>query len=125
MHDVDMHFHMRQWFEVLNKLVYNYQYSPDDYIFPSVTGSGTFHPGTSVSHDTIQKWLDEFADQAGIKPNKTKLTTHCLRRGGAQYRFMFAPPGKRWTLATIRWWGGWAEKEHVCIFFFSVTFYSH
>ena len=23
------------------------------------------------------------------------------------------PPIKRWTLARIRWWGGWAEGEHV------------
>ena len=26
---------------------------------------------------------------------------------------MFAPVGKRWTLATICWWGGWAQGEHV------------
>jgi hypothetical protein len=26
---------------------------------------------------------------------------------------MFAPVGQRWTLACIRWWGGWAKGEHV------------
>ena len=26
---------------------------------------------------------------------------------------MHTPVGKRWSLATIRWWGGWAEGEHV------------
>jgi len=26
---------------------------------------------------------------------------------------MFAPVGKRWTLQQVRWWGGWAEGEHV------------
>ncbi|GJJ07041.1 hypothetical protein Clacol_001239 [Clathrus columnatus] len=25
---------------------------------------------------------------------------------------MYAPVGKRWTLATIWWWGGWAEGKH-------------
>ncbi|KAG9313358.1 hypothetical protein JVU11DRAFT_5673 [Chiua virens] len=25
---------------------------------------------------------------------------------------MFAPLGERWTLAMVRWWGGWAENEH-------------
>ncbi|KAF8517308.1 hypothetical protein JB92DRAFT_3305157 [Gautieria morchelliformis] len=25
---------------------------------------------------------------------------------------MYAPVGKHWSLATIRWWGGWAEGEH-------------
>ncbi|KAG1723135.1 uncharacterized protein EDB91DRAFT_1087922 [Suillus paluster] len=34
-----------------------------------------------------------------------------FRRGGAQYWFMFAPVGQRWTLAKVRWWGGWADGE--------------
>jgi hypothetical protein len=42
------------------------------------------------------------------------FSTHCFRRGGAQYRFMFAPVGKRWTLRMVRWWGGWVEGEQVC-----------
>ncbi|KAF8514171.1 hypothetical protein JB92DRAFT_2594911, partial [Gautieria morchelliformis] len=25
---------------------------------------------------------------------------------------MYVPVGKRWSLATIHWWGGWAEGEH-------------
>lgn len=37
----------------------------------------------------------------------------CLRRGGSQYRFMYAPIGKRWSLSIIRWWGGWAAGEQV------------
>ncbi|KAJ7938669.1 hypothetical protein B0H13DRAFT_1587449, partial [Mycena leptocephala] len=28
--------------------------------------------------------------------------THCFRRGGAQYRFMFAPVGRRWTVRLQR-----------------------
>ena len=28
---------------------------------------------------------------------------------------MYAPVGKQWSLATIRWWGRWAEGEHVCL----------
>jgi hypothetical protein len=26
---------------------------------------------------------------------------------------MFAQVGKRWSLSTVCWWGGWAEGEHV------------
>lgn len=26
---------------------------------------------------------------------------------------MYAPVGERWTLARIRWWGGWADGESV------------
>ncbi|KAF8532258.1 hypothetical protein JB92DRAFT_2689090, partial [Gautieria morchelliformis] len=84
-----------------------------DYIFPSVNTKGLTQPGTAISHDTIQKWLDEFVTGAGIKLGCARLTTHCFRQGGAQYRFMHAPVGKRWSLATICWWGGWAEDKHV------------
>ncbi|KAF8831747.1 hypothetical protein HHX47_DHR1001247 [Lentinula edodes] len=52
--------------------------------------------------------IDEFTSSAGVPG---AFTTHCFRRGGAQYRFMFAPIGERWTLARIRWWGGWAPNE--------------
>ena len=52
------------------------------------------------------------ATNAGID-GAEHYTTHCFRHGGAQYRFMFAPVGQRWTLACIRWWGGWAKNEHV------------
>jgi hypothetical protein len=52
------------------------------------------------------------AADASIKGAGT-FTTHCFRRGGAQYRFMYAPIGEHWSLARIRWWGGWAEGEHV------------
>ncbi|KZT54247.1 hypothetical protein CALCODRAFT_419999, partial [Calocera cornea HHB12733] len=24
---------------------------------------------------------------------------------------MWAPVGERWSLAMVRWWGGWAESE--------------
>ncbi|KAG6811000.1 hypothetical protein H0H87_010655 [Tephrocybe sp. NHM501043] len=40
-------------------------------------------------------------------------TTHSYRRGGAQYRFIFAPYGTRWSLNKVCWWGGWAEGENV------------
>lgn len=74
-----------------------------------------------MSHDTIQRWIDEFIKGAGIDSSEVRLTTHCFRRGGAQYQFMYAPVGKRWTLATIRWWGGWAEGEHVSKFIFHLS----
>lgn len=113
MPSVDMHHHMRKWLDFLQYRVYGRALERNDYIFPSVSGNGIAHPGTPITHDTVQKWLNEFVEGAGIKLGLTRLTTHCFRRGGAQYRFMYAPIGKRWSLATIRWWGGWAEGEHV------------
>ncbi|KAF8572542.1 hypothetical protein K439DRAFT_1238495, partial [Ramaria rubella] len=86
---------------------------PDDWLFPSVSSNGIVQIVTAMSREVVQNWIDEFIVGAGIDIARARLTTHCFRRGGAQYRFMYAPVGKRWTLATIRWWGGWAEGEHV------------
>lgn len=110
----DVDFHMRNWLSFLQIHVYGRSLESTDFIFPAIGSNGIAHIGTAMSHDVIQGWINEFSAGAGID-TKVRLTTHCFRRGGAQYRFMYAPYGKRWTLATIRWWGGWAEGEHVCI----------
>ena len=87
----------------------------DDYIFPAISAnSKTIYPHTPISKEKIQDKLDAFANFRGLK-GKLKFTTHCFRRGSAQFRFMYAPSGERWTLSCIRWWGGWAEGEHVGI----------
>lgn len=83
---------------------------PTDYIFPMLGRSGVLQPGSPISTDAVQEMLDWAVEGAGIT---VRLTTHCFRRGGAQYRFMYAPVGERWTLARIRWWGGWAPGEGV------------
>ncbi|KIJ19774.1 hypothetical protein PAXINDRAFT_68324, partial [Paxillus involutus ATCC 200175] len=75
--------------------------------------NGVIQPREPLSHDTIQKWINEATSGAGISRS---FSTHCFRRGGAQYHFMFAPVGQRWPLAKVRWWGGWAEQEHVDFF---------
>ncbi|GJJ05983.1 hypothetical protein Clacol_000170 [Clathrus columnatus] len=107
--DVDKH--MVIWLNFL-KLMYGRLLSPDDFIFPSISSNGLIQANSPMSHDTIQKWINHFTASAGINPIEANLTTHCFRHGGAQFRFMYAPLGKCWTLATIRWWGGWAEGEH-------------
>ncbi|KAI6019428.1 hypothetical protein BKA83DRAFT_4495450 [Pisolithus microcarpus] len=84
--------------------------SEEDFLFPTIGANGVLQPGEPLSHDTVQAWIDEAVAGAQIPGT---FSTHCYRRGGAQYRFMFAPVGQRWTLARVRWWGGWAEGEHV------------
>ena len=39
------------------------------------------------------------------------FSSHSLRRGCAQHRAMHPNPRKRWTLAAVRWWGGWNPSE--------------
>lgn len=86
---------------------------PDDYIFPSISHNGTINSSQPMSHETVTKYLSEFASGTGIEKH---FTTHSLRRGGAQDRFMFAPLGEQWSLARIRWWGGWVEGESVSLY---------
>ncbi|ETO81580.1 hypothetical protein F444_04149 [Phytophthora nicotianae P1976] len=55
------------------------------------------------------------AEAAGISKNVLGddiwFTFHCFLRGGAQYRFMFAPEKRRWSLKLVKWWAGWAPSE--------------
>ncbi|KAK7054271.1 hypothetical protein R3P38DRAFT_2501152 [Favolaschia claudopus] len=107
--EIDMFTHLRRW-RILYRHLLGRDFEPDDYLFPFVSSNGTIHAKKPMTHETAQDLLNEFT--LGAKIDKT-FTTHCLRRGGAQYRFMFAPIGKRWSLSIIRWWGGWAVGEQV------------
>lgn len=110
---------LQLWLRYLEANHYNRKLQDDDYVFPAVGCNGIYKPGEHISHDTVQKMIDTAVDGAGIpRPNGGTFSTHCFRRGGAQYRFMYAPPAERWTLARIKWWGGWAANESVCIFSF-------
>ena len=53
-----------------------------------------------MTADVVQKKITEMAMNAGID-GVEYFMTHCFRRGGAQYRFMFALVGQCWTLACI------------------------
>ncbi|KAJ6587601.1 hypothetical protein DFH09DRAFT_1245331 [Mycena vulgaris] len=107
--DIDMFTHVLRW-RTLYKRLLGRDFEPDDYLFPYISSNGMIHSKRPMTHDTAQDLIKEFTLAA--KVNKI-FTTHCLRRGGSQYRFMYAPIGKRWSLSIIRWWGGWAVGEHV------------
>jgi integrase len=112
---IDMHMHMIAWLDFYSNFLLKRPLQPDDYIFPTIGANGvSVHPDRPLSSDMVQKKILETATKAGIK-GAEKFTTHCFRRGGAQYRFMYAPMSKRWSLAQIRWWGGWAQGEHVSL----------
>lgn len=106
---MDMSTHLPRWINYLERYL-GRGLEPDDYIFPYIAPNGIINLKREMTHDMVQHLFNDFTVNAGL----TKYyTTHCLRRGGAQYRFMFAPIGKRWSLVVIRWWGGWAIGEHV------------
>jgi hypothetical protein len=110
-----MDHHMKNWLDFLEKKLLGRLLQPGDHIFPHLGANATVDPSQPVSADVIQQMIQSFTADSGIKLGSTlNFTTHCFRRGGAQYRFIFAPIAQRWNLAAMRWWGGWAEGENVC-----------
>jgi integrase len=103
------------WIDHYETHILRRKLKPDEYIFPAFNSTWTaLRPNEPCDSKAINSLINEMAAAAGIKGART-FTTHCFRRGGAQYRFMYAPIGERWSLARVRWWGGWAEGEHVRI----------
>jgi integrase len=108
-----MYTNVLNWLDFYKTYLLRRPLQPDDFIFPAIGENGTsVHPNRPMTADIVQKMITKMATNTGID-GAEHFTTHCFRRGGVQYRFMFAPVGQRWTLARIRWWGGWAQGEHV------------
>ncbi|KIL56121.1 hypothetical protein M378DRAFT_89832, partial [Amanita muscaria Koide BX008] len=105
--EIDMYTHLRTWIQHLESTS-GRKLQEGDYIFPYMSPNSHIHPIEPISHDKVQNLLSTFTKGAGLTKH---FKTHCFRRGGAQYRFMHAPLGKRWTLDMIQWWGGWASGE--------------
>lgn len=109
-----MHSSLPRWLEFYETKLLGRRLGPEEYIFPTITwaaGKANVMPHQPLSSDQMQVRIERMTAAAGVVGH---FSTHCFRRGSAQYRFMFAPIGQRWTLNKIRWWGGWAEGEHVC-----------
>ncbi|EEY68494.1 uncharacterized protein PITG_04960 [Phytophthora infestans T30-4] len=86
----------------------------------SASPNGTFGNvgakwGTPMSDSNFTQIINIVANAAGISKNVLGddiwFTSHCFRRGGAQYRFMFAPEQSRWSLKLVKWWAGWTPSE--------------
>lgn len=95
------------------------QLQSTDLLFPKFVvkkGRPVLQPGTEFTSTEINAMFHSIAQSAGLykdRATNVKFTTHCFRRGGAQYRFMFAE--QKWSLKAIKWWGGWSENERVCV----------
>ncbi|EGZ06600.1 hypothetical protein PHYSODRAFT_341847 [Phytophthora sojae] len=128
---------LERWFAYARTKLHH-SWRDSDYAFPSLTKiprgcSKKLKPGATASTKTTSfanvgvKWgspmsdtnftqvLNIVAEAAGISRNllgdEIWFTSHCFRRGGAQYRFMFAPEKRRWSLKFVKWWAGWAPSE--------------
>ncbi|KAK3833910.1 MAG: hypothetical protein JOS17DRAFT_62925 [Linnemannia elongata] len=80
------------------------QLQPDDIVFPTLDAKGRIKYQEALSQPRIQDWLDQLTNQSGVLAKRIgRFTTHCFRRGGAQFRFMFAK--EKWPLKAVKWWG--------------------
>ncbi|KAK3827176.1 MAG: hypothetical protein JOS17DRAFT_791951 [Linnemannia elongata] len=87
-----------------------HQLQPDDFVFPALDAKGRIKYHEALSQPRIQGWLDQLTNQPGLLARRNgRFTTHCFRRGGAQFRFMFAK--EKWSLKAVKWWSGWSEGE--------------
>ncbi|KAF9492745.1 hypothetical protein BDN71DRAFT_1357902, partial [Pleurotus eryngii] len=80
----------------------------DDYLFPALASTGKLKLGEPMTCAGIEKLLDLIVAKSGVLNRRNgRFTTHCFRRGGAQYWFMWAE--SKWSLKVVKWWGGWAS----------------
>ncbi|TFK70514.1 hypothetical protein BDN72DRAFT_896416 [Pluteus cervinus] len=107
--EIDMYTHLLRWIGFL-QIMLGRELNDDDYIFPHISPNGTIQPTQETTYDTVSNLFTEFCEGADLKKIHT---THSLRRGGPQHRFIHAPPSQRWSLHKSQWWGGWADHENV------------
>ncbi|KAJ3514959.1 hypothetical protein NMY22_g14577 [Coprinellus aureogranulatus] len=80
---IDLYKHLLNWLDFAETYLLGRPWHPNDYVFPKI--SKRIHPDTPMSPGAMGKLIHETATAAGI-PNADLFTTHCFRRGGAQYR---------------------------------------
>ena len=107
---LDMRFHMHAWLRFLEDKLLKRPLTDNEFIFPTIGSNGIVYTTQFIDHNIFQDRLNKYAKASGIL---VVFTTHSFRRGGAQYRFQECSLSKRWSLAQILWWGGWAEGEKV------------
>lgn len=113
-HAINAYFHLKKYIVYIETHHLGRPLHPDEFVFGSLSVNGTLDATRPIAPHFVQEWLDKAVKGAKIPAmDGYKFTTHCFRRGGAQYRFTLAPPSQRWTLDCIRWWGGWADGESV------------
>jgi hypothetical protein len=96
---MDMYTHLSLWINILTTEL-GRPLEDDDNIFPFIGSNRIINPKQPIKHNAVQDLFDEFVKSTGIDKC---FTTHCLWRGGAQYRLADAPIGKWWSISRISW----------------------
>ena len=70
------------WIKWLKIFHYERELEPDNCVFPAMGANSVMQPRELLSHDTVQKWIDEVTSGTAIWGS---FSTHCFRQGGVQY----------------------------------------
>ncbi|KAG5220440.1 phosphate system positive regulatory protein [Salix suchowensis] len=111
MPEIDCYTHFVNWIQYLEFQLQR-PIDASDYVFPAIASTGKLKFGEPLSRAGFESIMEQIVDNSGIMIGRNgKFTTHCFRRGGAQYRFMWAE--HKWSLKAVKWWGGWSSGEEV------------
>ncbi|KAF8325745.1 hypothetical protein F5887DRAFT_1085118 [Amanita rubescens] len=109
--EIDCYTHLLNWVSYQQGLIAR-SLGVGDLVFPAIASTGQIKFGVPTSRSGFETIMDDIVKKSGVMQGRNgKFTTHCFRRGGAQYRFMYAP--KKWSLKAVKWWGGWSSGDNV------------
>ncbi|KAJ6506544.1 hypothetical protein C8R45DRAFT_922728 [Mycena sanguinolenta] len=101
--EIDCYTHLATWKAHMERLL-GRPLTAKDYVFPALASTGQIKFGEPTSRSAFETLLDEVVDKSNVLQGRNgKFTTHCFRRGGAQYRFLWAD--RKWSLKAVKWWG--------------------
>ncbi|KAF8174867.1 hypothetical protein BJ912DRAFT_931306 [Pholiota molesta] len=108
---LDCYTHLKTWLEYLQKHTPR-QILPSDPLFPAMASTGKLKIGEQMSKTGFDRLLEQVVEESDVLDGRPgKFTTHCFRRGGCQYRFMWVE--NPWSLKAVKWWGGWSSNDSV------------
>ncbi|KAJ6486281.1 hypothetical protein DFH09DRAFT_1291609 [Mycena vulgaris] len=109
--EIDCYTHVEAWKSQMERLLRR-PLTGDDFVFPAFASTGQLKFGECISRSGFETLMELIVEKSDVmKGRNGKFTTHCFRRGGAQYRFLWAE--RKWSLKAVKWWGGWSSNENV------------
>ncbi|KAF9282992.1 hypothetical protein BGZ74_002047 [Mortierella antarctica] len=86
----------------------------DDFVFPDIFSDDDdddddIQMDKRCSVTQVESMMDIYARDTGLIEDGSRLSTDCLRRGGAQHRLMHVQ--NRWLFKAVKWWGGWTDRD--------------
>ncbi|KAJ7817610.1 hypothetical protein B0H14DRAFT_2601903 [Mycena olivaceomarginata] len=108
--EIDCYTHVVNWKAHMERRL-GRPLSGTDYVFPALASTGQVKFGEPTSRSAFETLLDDVIKRSNVLHGRNgKFTTHCFRRGGAQYRFLWAD--RKWSLKAVKRWGGWSSNEN-------------